>query len=87
MSARRGSMGKIAGQELLIGYKLPGSEEIPAMDKPTTLPFEKTSVGTSPWRVDGIGLVPGSAKLAPQGGVYGFNGDHVKRDKCCMRVK
>src|SRR5258706_6801463 len=33
------------------------------MDKPTTLPFEKTSVGTSPWRVDGIGLVTGSAKF------------------------
>jgi hypothetical protein len=58
------------------------------MDKPTTLPFEKTSVGTSPWRVDGIGLVTGSAKLAPQGGVYGqFEGDHVKRGKCCMLAK
>src|SRR2546425_6200159 len=33
------------------------------MDKPTTIPFEKTSVGTSPWRVDGIGLVTGSAKF------------------------
>ena len=33
------------------------------MDKPTTLPFDKTSVGTSPWRVDGIGLVTGSAKF------------------------
>lgn len=33
------------------------------MDKPATLPFEKTSVGTSPWRVDGIGLVTGSAKF------------------------
>ena len=32
------------------------------MDKPT-IPFEKTSVGTSPWRVDGIGLVTGSAKF------------------------
>ena len=29
----------------------------------TTLPFEKTSVGTSPWRVDGIGLVTGTAKF------------------------
>ena len=29
----------------------------------TQIPFEKTSVGTSPWRVDGIGLVTGSAKF------------------------
>ena len=33
------------------------------MKETTTLPFEKTSVGTSPWRVDGIGLVTGSAKF------------------------
>jgi putative selenate reductase molybdopterin-binding subunit len=33
------------------------------MKHATTLPFEKTSVGTSPWRVDGIGLVTGSAKF------------------------
>jgi putative selenate reductase molybdopterin-binding subunit len=29
----------------------------------TQIPFEKTSVGTSPWRVDGVGLVTGSAKF------------------------
>ena len=29
----------------------------------TQLPFEKKSVGTSPWRVDGIGLVTGTAKF------------------------
>jgi hypothetical protein len=33
------------------------------MKETTTLPFEKKSVGTSPWRVDGIGLVTGSAKF------------------------
>jgi putative selenate reductase molybdopterin-binding subunit len=34
------------------------------MQQPTQkLPFEKTSVGMSPWRVDGIGLVTGSAKF------------------------
>ncbi len=33
------------------------------MKDTTTLPFEKHSVGTSPWRVDGIGLVTGSAKF------------------------
>jgi putative selenate reductase molybdopterin-binding subunit len=33
------------------------------MKESTTIPFEKTSVGTSPWRVDGIGLVTGSAKF------------------------
>ncbi|HUJ09003.1 MAG TPA: hypothetical protein VL171_03180 [Verrucomicrobiae bacterium] len=33
------------------------------------LPFEKTSVGTSPWRVDGIGLVTGSAKLRELWGI------------------
>ena len=27
------------------------------MKDTTTLPFEKTSVGTSPWRVDGMGLL------------------------------
>ncbi len=33
------------------------------MNKTTPLPFEKKSVGTSPWRVDGIGLVTGTAKF------------------------
>ncbi len=33
------------------------------MKETTQIPFEKTSVGTSPWRVDGIGLVTGSAKF------------------------
>jgi len=33
------------------------------MKETTALPFKKTSVGTSPWRVDGIGLVTGSAKF------------------------
>ena len=33
------------------------------MKEASTLPFEKKSVGTSPWRVDGIGLVTGSAKF------------------------
>ena len=33
------------------------------MKETTSLPFEKNSVGTSPWRVDGIGLVTGSAKF------------------------
>ena len=33
------------------------------MKETTTLPFEKKSVGTSPWRVDGIGLVTGTAKF------------------------
>jgi probable selenate reductase molybdenum-binding subunit len=33
------------------------------MSESTTLPFEKKSVGTSPWRVDGIGLVTGSAQF------------------------
>jgi putative selenate reductase molybdopterin-binding subunit len=33
------------------------------MNESTTLPFEKKAVGTSPWRVDGIGLVTGSAQF------------------------
>ena len=33
------------------------------MKEASVLPFEKKSVGTSPWRVDGIGLVTGSAKF------------------------
>jgi putative selenate reductase molybdopterin-binding subunit len=33
------------------------------MKETTSLPFEKKSVGTSPWRVDGIGLVTGTAKF------------------------
>src|SRR5439155_23570457 len=53
---------KNSGQQSGLRCRLAGSEEIRAMDKPT-IPFEKTSVGTSPWRVDGIGLVTGSAKF------------------------
>ncbi len=33
------------------------------MTESTTLPFEKKAVGTSPWRVDGIGLVTGTAQF------------------------
>jgi hypothetical protein len=33
------------------------------MNQTTTLPFEKKSVGKSPWQVDGIGLVTGTAKF------------------------
>lgn len=57
------------------------------MKETTTLPFEKTSVGTSPWRVDGIGFVTGSAKLVAFHAIYGIEGDHVKRGKCCMLAK
>ncbi|MGA2139913.1 MAG: aldehyde oxidase, partial [Verrucomicrobiia bacterium] len=33
------------------------------MNESKTLPFEKKAVGKSPWRVDGIGLVTGTAKF------------------------
>ena len=33
------------------------------MKETAALPFEKKAVGTSPWRVDGIGLVTGTAKF------------------------